>query len=259
MSIWDALILGIIQGVTEFLPISSSGHLALGQYFLGFDHQQDHLIFNLVCHLGTLCAIFFVYFSYLQDNFKFQKKHIWNVVIGTIPLIPLVAIIKPLKQLFGLPQILGPCFLFSACLLFGSFYWQIPSFLKKERRGWTDPLIIGFFQAVAIFPGISRSGATVSAARFLNWSTVSALQFSLLLAIPAILGGVVLESWEAFHRLQSIEYLWPLIVGFLTSFFVGSFSLVMLVRLTIQDKWIYFAWYCLLLGTVTTLYFNIFN
>jgi undecaprenyl-diphosphatase len=258
MTTWQAFLLGIIQGITEFLPISSSGHLALGQYFLGFENLKDFILFDLVCHLGTLVAIFYIFFPIIKESLNIYQQRFWLVVLGTLPLFPLVLILKPIKSVFDQPQFLGPCFLISACLLFASLYWRFP-FQSKGK--WQDSVTIGLFQAVAIFPGISRSGATISAARLLGWQKESAIQFSFLLAIPAILGGTVLEVWQAWHAPAatfSAINPWAFVVGFCTSCLVGCFSLWLLIRLVAQDKWSYFAWYCLFVGIATTLYFNFF-
>jgi undecaprenyl-diphosphatase len=260
MTIWQAFFLGLIQGITEFLPISSSGHLALGQYFLGFENLQDYILFDLVCHLGTLAAIFYVFFPIIKETLNFRHPRFWQIVLGTLPLFPLVFILKPIKSLFDQPEFLGPCFLISAGLLFASLYWRLP-FPSHNKNGWKDSLTIGLFQAVAVLPGISRSGATISAARILGWTKEKAIQFSFLLAIPAILGGTLLESWQVWHHpmppLSTVNP-WAFVVGFCTSCIVGCLSLKVLIRLVIQDKWSYFAWYCLALGIATTLYFNFF-
>ena len=260
MSTWQAFLLGLIQGITEFLPVSSSGHLALGQYFFGFEHLQDYILFDLVCHLGTLIAILYVFFPIIKESLTTDTSRFWQVVLGTLPLFPLVLILKPLKGLFDQPQLLGPCFLITSCILFASLYFRFPLPTQRNTRSWKDPLTIGLFQAAAILPGISRSGATISAARLLGWQKEQAIQFSFLLAIPAILGGTVIEGWHAWQAPDTALSVNPLafIVGFITSFLVGCFSLWILIRLVIQDKWIYFAWYCLMLGIATTIYFNVF-
>ncbi len=262
MTLWEALLLGLIQGITEFLPISSSGHLALGQYFLGFENLQEYLFFNLICHLGTLTAIFLVFFSVIRESFTNQLSTVWQLIMGTLPLMPLVFILKPLKALFDQPQLLGPCFLFSSALLFAGCYWRFPLIISSSQRKWQDPLIIGCFQAAAVFPGISRSGSTISAALSLGWQKNQAVQFSFLLAIPAILGGAVLEGWHAWHTsAEALSAISPgaFLVGFCTSCVFGCFSLWLLIHLVIQDKWKYFAWYCLLIGLLTTIYFNAFG
>lgn len=261
MTEWQAFLLGVVQGITEFLPVSSSGHLALGQYFLGFDNLQNYTLFNLICHLGTLTAILYVFFPIIKETFTGNTKKFFQVILATLPLFPLVLILKPLKALFDHPQLLGPCFLISAALLFTGIYYRIPR-PSFQNRTWKDPLAIGLFQAAAIFPGISRSGATISAARILGWDKEQAIQFSFLLAIPTILGGTILEGWQVWKGAASAtpatEVL-PMayVIGFLTSCLFGCLSLGILIRLVKEDKWNYFAWYCLLLGAAVTIYFNL--
>src|SRR5258705_3070450 len=107
MSTFEAIILGIIQGLTEFLPVSSSGHLELGQYVLGLTHLDRYVLFNLVCHLGTLCAVFAVFLPQIKDTLVSDRKKLIQVIIGTLPLFPLVLLMKPIKSLFDQPQYLG--------------------------------------------------------------------------------------------------------------------------------------------------------
>ena len=259
MTAWEAILLGVVQGVTEFLPVSSSGHLELSQYFLGFKDLDRYIFFNLVCHLGTLGSILYVFFPQIKSSLTTQSKFL-QVVVGTLPLIPLVFILKPIKSLFDQPQYLGGCFLISALLIFAGALYHGKKRQDRARFQLRDSLTIGLFQAFAIVPGISRSGATISAARLLGWQKEEAVSYSFLLAIPAILGGVLIEIFQLIKLpaadIASISLL-QFLVGFLTSFGVGCVALKFLIRMTIQDKWIYFAWYCLAIGLFTTLYFNL--
>jgi undecaprenyl-diphosphatase len=254
MTTWEAIFLGVIQGLTEFLPISSSGHLELSQYFLGFKDLDRYVFFNLICHLGTLAAIFCVFWMQIKQSFM-QASRFWQVVLGTLPLFPLVLVLKPLKSVFDQPQYLGVCFLISFVLILSSSLYL----RKRQMRPWKDALTIGLFQAVAVLPGISRSGATISAARLLGWQKEEAVTFSFLLAIPAILGATVLEIWQllrtpasAMAPIAAAQF----VLGFATSFIMGYLALKLLIRMTSQDKWIYFAWYCLFIGLFTLFYFN---
>ncbi|WP_068466833.1 undecaprenyl-diphosphate phosphatase [Candidatus Protochlamydia phocaeensis] len=261
MTTWEAILLGIIQGLTEFLPISSSGHLELGQYFLGFQDLQNYIFFNLVCHLGTLVAIVYMFFPQLKQSLTQQTRFL-QIFLGTLPLFPLVLILKPLKAVFDQPQYLGICFLLSSALLFASsFSLRLTLSSDFSKRRWSDPLAIGLFQAVAVLPGVSRSGATISAARLLGWTKEEAIQFSFLLAIPAILGGTVLELWQIWKAPASDAAIsfGQFFAGFSTSFIVGCAALWLLQRMMAQDKLIYFAWYCLGLGLFTSFYFNVLN
>lgn len=259
MTSLQALLLGLIQGLTEFLPVSSSGHLALGQYFLGLQNLHQYTLFNMVCHLGTLIAILIIFFPIIKETAKGNKALFWQVFLGTLPLIPLVFILKPIKSIFDHPELLGPCFIFTGILLLFGLYYRFPIDSPLYKRRWKDPIVIGFFQAIAIFPGISRSGATISAAHLLSWPRDKAIQFSFLLAIPAILGGTFLEAWQVWKTPSSLNvnidpstYL----IGFCTSLIFGSLALAGLRRLTTPHSWGYFAWYCLIIGMTTTIYFN---
>lgn len=259
MTTWEAILLGVIQGITEFLPISSSGHLELSQYFLGFQNLDKYVLFNLVCHLGTLGSIFVIFYPQIKQSLSTDRKRFLQVVCGTLPLFPLVFMLKPIKSVFDQPEYLGICFMITAVLLFSSVLIHIQFSAQNERRKWTDPLAIGLVQAVAILPGISRSGATISAARLLGWTKAEAVQFSFLLAIPAILGGTVLEVWQLIKSTTpTVATISPLtyIAACATSFVVGCLALKVLIRMVANDTWIYFAWYCLFLGIATFLYFN---
>lgn len=260
MKTWEAIFLGIVQGLTEFLPVSSSGHLELAQYFLGMRDLHRFILFDLVCHLGTLLAICYVFFPQIKDSIS-HKSQFSKLIIATLPLFPLVFLLKPIKAAFDEPQYLGICFLITSALLFTGALYQF-RIRKQVENSWKDPLTIGIFQAAAILPGISRSGATISAARMLGWEKQEAIFFSFMLAIPAILGGTVLELLQLIIKgsggsepLNLVSF----IAGFVASFFVGCFALRLLIRMMIQDKWIYFAWYCLFLGIMTTIYFNVIN
>lgn len=258
MTTWEAIFLGIIQGLTEFLPVSSSGHLELSEYFLGFQNLHHYILFNLISHIGTLCAIICIFFAQIKQSLT-SRNHFLAVVWGTLPLFPLLFILKPIKAIFDQPQYLGFCFLLSSVILFAGLFLR---FRKDSSPHWYDPFTIGLFQTVAILPGISRSGATISAARLLGWQKEEALSYSFLLAIPAILGGTVVEIYQVTHipasEMASIG-LNQFFIGFLTSFLVGCLALKLLIRMTIQNKWIYFAWYCLVVGIMTILYFNIWS
>lgn len=259
MTPFEALFLGIIQGVTEFFPISSSGHLELAQWLLGLRQLEQYILFNLICHLGTLLALICIFAQQIQTTLYSDRTRFWQVVLGTLPLFPLILILKPIKKLFDQPEYLGYFFCLTALLLYlGIAYSRKVSQEALARSKWRNALVIGMFQAVAILPGVSRSGATISAARLLGWSSQDAITFSFLLAIPAILGGITLESIQLFRNpilpdLALSQYL----IGFITSFAVGYWALQFLVRLAAKEQFHYFVWYCAALGIATLLYFHI--
>lgn len=257
MTLFEAIILGIVQGITEFLPVSSSGHLKLAEHLLKLENLKQYILFDLVCHLGTLFSIFVIFREKIIESLKDPVKF-WQILVGTLPLFPLLLILKPIKAVFNDPQYLGYCFIITSILLYLG--------IRKEKKAETtfvsknpyrDPLLIGMFQSVAILPGISRSGSTISAAKMLGWHGEEALSFSFLLAIPAILGGVVIEFYQLFKG-QETSYpdiaLSCYLIGFFTSFIFGYFSLSLLRRLVTKQKFMYFVWYCLLLGILTVFY-----
>ena len=222
MSTLEAIFLGILQGLTEFLPVSSSGHLTLGQALIGLQDLHNFIIFDLICHLGTLLAIFVIYRNDILQLFTSDKRRFGQLVLATLPLFPLVLLLKPIKALFDQTQYLGFFFIITAFLLYlGIRYGSV----KAKTHPWRDALAIGMFQAVAIVPGISRSGATISGARILGWQTQEAVTFSFLLAIPAILGGTAVELLQLLLKSQTASAasigIMPYAAGFATSLASG--------------------------------------
>ncbi|MEC7839439.1 MAG: undecaprenyl-diphosphate phosphatase [Chlamydiota bacterium] len=260
MSTLDAIILGIVQGLTEFLPISSSGHLALFQTLLGLKDLNKYILFDLTCHLGTLLAIFFVYRSEIHRIIFKDSNRLLQIIIGILPLFPLLLIMKPIKKTFDQPEYLGYFFLTTALILhLGTRFSDIAKTSNTKLKSFRDPFIIGIFQALAIFPGISRSGSTISSARMLGWSRPDSVSFSFMLAIPTILGGAFIEclqllysrETEIHHDISTTAY----IIGLITSFLVGYGALRLLMRMVNEDKLFIFVWYCLILGSSLILIF----
>jgi undecaprenyl-diphosphatase len=257
-----AILLGIVQGLTEFLPISSSGHLTIAQHLLGLQDLEQFVTFDLVCHLGTLLAIVAVYPSQIQSlASQKNRKGLYQLILGTLPLFPIVFLLKPIESLFDKPHLLGFFFFINAAVLYSGIRWGYQkSEAKKEKKWWQDALAIGFFQVGAIFPGISRSGSTISGARILGWDQNRAMTFSFLLAIPAIIGGTALKLLQVFVGRQNLGSDLSLSIytaGFATSFFVGYFALLLLIKLASKEKFLYFVWYSLFLGTAICSYFYI--
>lgn len=260
MTTLEALILGIIQGITEFLPVSSSGHLKLAQYFLGLQDLDHYILFDLACHLGTLLAIVVVFFCSIKELFGSNVRRLGQLMLATLPLFPLVAVMKPIKALYADPRYLGFFFLLTAFILFlGIAFAKRTSQPKPQKSQWRDALIIGTWQAFAILPGVSRSASTITGARLLGWEMREAIAFSFLLAIPTILGGTTLELlklWQDHGNIGNAS-LQHYAVGFSVSFLVGAAALQLLIKIATHNKFYYFAWYCLFLGLATILYFQL--
>lgn len=258
MSLLQAFILGVLQGITEFLPISSSGHLKLGQMVLGFSHLEQFVTFDLICHLGTLFAILAVFNKEIFTLFTNNKKQFALIFIATLPLLPLYFILSKIKAIYGEPQYLGYFFLLSALLLFSGEYFAKPSTsLSSFKKRSLEALFIGLFQAIAILPAVSRSGATIAAARYLGWQREEAAKFSFFLAIPTILGGFVIEGKQILHSSSSLLSPATYLIGFLTSFIVGYFALKGVLHLFKSISLKPFALYCFIIGILATLYTHI--
>ena len=204
MSVLTAIVLGVIQGLTEFLPVSSSGHLVLFQKIFGI--EEPALLFDIMLHVGTLVAVFAVLW---KDIWAILKKLCQPLtaylILATIPTVIIaLALRAPIEKLFETGQFLGVCFLITAALLSAAELLSrraaaggaaaADSGLKKPgEMNWLDALAIGIMQAVAIIPGVSRSGATLSGALSRRLNRDFAARFSFLLSIPAILGAAILQ------------------------------------------------------------------
>jgi undecaprenyl-diphosphatase len=256
----EAIVLGIIQGLTEFLPVSSSGHLKLAQHLLGFQNLDHYIPFDLICHMGTLCAIFIVFKTHISSALSHDRARLLQIFVGTLPLLPILLVLKPLESLYDQIHLLGYFFLTTALLLFAGIHWghEKPPIKTKKHR-YRDAFLIGTFQTLALLPGISRSGSTISCARLLGWKSEDAITFSFLLAIPAILGGTVLKLSQLFlngpaeqEAIGAAAYA----SGFAASFIMGVFALKLLMKLAAKQKMVYFVYYCLFLGVGTLIYFS---
>ena len=251
MTFIESLFLGIVQGITEFLPLSSSGHLKVFQILFGMKNLEKYVIFDLTCHLGTLLAIFFVLWREIISLFLVDRFKILMICIAILPLFPVYFLFGDfLKEFMSRPEYLGFFFLTTSLLLFLGEKLRFP--IPKDGGKGTKILnafIIGIFQALALCPGISRSGATISAGRMVGWKLHSAMSFSFLILIPAILGGSILELRKLFTgEITSHISLSSYIMGFMASFVVGVIVLSWLMRRCKAGSFRIFAWYCLVLG-----------
>jgi len=244
MSIVQSIILGIIQGLTEFLPVSSSGHLVIAQELMGF--VEPPLLFDTLIHVGTLVAVIF-YFRH--DIVKLKWADLKLLAIGTFPAVVVGFLLKDyVDEIFT--SIIGVA---AGLFLTSSFLFRTKNLTQGERAITPKTaLLIGIFQAIAILPGVSRSGSTVAAALLVGLSQPQAFKFSFLLAIPAILGATVLQLVD----LENIaQYQWSVgIWGALTAAFVGFVSLVILKKLMSQSKIYYFGYYTLSLSILLVIY-----
>ncbi len=262
----QAIFLGIIQGLTEFLPVSSSGHLVLFQNLLGF--KQPELLFDICLHIGTLIAVCIVFFQEIKAIFMTlihlpglakaaggykslyekneQVRMTALIVIGSIPTALLgIFFHKVADQIFGAVWIVG-----IMLVVTGSFLW-FTRYIKSTGRpighfSAKDALVIGLTQGVAILPGISRSGSTISVALFMGIDREVAGRYSFLLSIPAICGALLLGFDPSISQTSISAKV--ILIGTVSAAIIGYISLKILLRIVKRGKLYYFAPYCWLLG-----------
>lgn len=256
MSVIQSIILGIVQGLTEFIPVSSSGHLVLFEKLFGFSDRG--LAFDVVLHLGTLLAIV-VYFAkdwkkIIQDAVTRKSKLLWYIIIATIP--------AAVAGLF-LEDVIGTIFreilwvatffiITGLIFLVAEKYTSYKMIEKKklDKINWKDSLTIGLVQIISLFPGISRSGATISAGMFRNIKRDEAARFSFLMATLVIFGAGVLGIHQIVQQGKLNGELSDLVLGFISSALVGYFAIKYLMKYLKQGKLNYFAWYLVGIGII---------
>ena len=251
MDIIDALILGSLQGMTEFLPVSSSGHLVLGQHFL--DLSLPGNFFEVLVHLGTLCSVLVVFrteiLKLIQSIKSAESKIMLSaLVIGTIPAVLIGLSMKDkISQLFENPLAVS-----FSLILTGIWLVMTKWFVNQQSNiNLKNGFLIGCAQAIAIIPGISRSGATIGVAMLLGISPEKAAKFSFLLAIPAIAGAGLLTAIDIDPALVSSLSSGTIIAAFFSSFLVGWAALTWLLKLISKGQFHWFGLYCMVIGILT--------
>lgn len=258
MSGLEALVLGLIQGLTEYLPVSSSGHLAIGAHLFGIDGEEN-LAFTVAVHVATVLSTFVVLWSeivwILKGLFKFQMnsetRYALNILVSMIPVGVVGLFFKDsVEKVFGSGlMIVGVMLLLTAALLTFSYYAK-PR--QKETIGMRDAFVIGLAQACAVMPGLSRSGSTIATGLLLGNKKEKLAQFSFLMVIPPILGEALLDVMkavkgeEAFGGIDTL----PLCIGFVAAFVSGCLACKWMINLVKKGKLIYFGIYCAVVGTI---------
>lgn len=260
MEIIDAIILGIVQGLTEFLPVSSSGHLELGKAILGDDSvPEESLLFTVVLHFATAISTIVVFRKDIWDIIKGILKFQWNDDLQfltkiAISMIPAVIIgynyESELAELFGGNiQLVGFMLLLTAFLL----YLADKAKNTNKKVGFKNALVIGFAQAIAMLPGISRSGATISTSVLLGNDKTKAARFSFLMVVPLIFGKIGKDVLSGDLSYDSTNFT-MLSVGFIAAFISGLFACTWMIKLVKSSKLSYFAIYCVVVGFIAITY-----
>ena len=253
----DALILGIVQGLTEFLPVSSSGHLEIGQALL-HTASEEHLTFTVAVHVATVLSTVCVFWKDLLQLLKGCCRFAWNdetryvatILVSMIPVLVVGLFFKDtVEQFFGNGlRLTGAMLLVTALLLFTAH--KCASGTKKDIP-FKDAFIIGIAQACAVLPGLSRSGATISTGLLLGNKKENVARFSFLMVLAPILGEALLDGMEIGQSAASGIGLLPLAVGFVAAFVSGFVACRWMLSLVRRSKLIWFAVYCAVIGLFT--------
>ena len=249
----------MIQGLTEYLPVSSSGHLAIGSYLFGVEGEEN-LAFTVAVHVATVLSTLVILWKEIDWIFRGlfkcelndETKYVFNIIISMIPVGIVGVFFKDyVEEVFGSGlMIVGCMLLVTAALLTFSFYAK-PR--QKEKISLKDAFIIGLAQACAVMPGLSRSGSTIATGLLLGNKKESLAQFSFLMVIPPILGEALLDVMkavkgeEAFGGIDAL----PLTVGFIAAFVSGCLACKWMINIVKKGKLIYFGIYCAIAGAVT--------
>lgn len=249
MNTIQAIILGLIQGLTEFLPISSSGHLVLFQKIFGIN--EPTLIFDTMVHVGTLAAVITVLWKEILALLKrpFQRLT-WLLIAGTIPTGIIGIVFKDFfEEMFKSGSTLGIEFLITGCVIL--FAERLNTGRKHvQETSYLDAAFIGIMQGAAIMPAISRSGLTISGALMRNLDREFAAKFSFLLSIPAILGAAVFQLKDIFEAGSTTAITAPIIVGTIAAAIAGYFSVRFMIVLVKKGSMKIFSYYVFALGTL---------
>lgn len=254
MDVLNAIILGIIQGLTEFLPVSSSGHLEIFKVILGDNKlPNESLLMTVILHFATACSTIVVFKDDIKDLilglFSFEKNDsFWFSVKIILSMVPAVFVgfffESEIESLFnGNLTIVGAMLILTGALLFLADKAK-PS---EKKISFSSSLLVGIAQAIAIIPGISRSGATISTAVILGIDKENAAKFSFLMVVPLIIGKVIKDITSA-ETIVNNESVFPLIIGFVFAFITGMIACKWMIKLVKNSKLKYFSIYCFLIG-----------
>lgn len=251
MAILYALILGLVQGVCEFLPISSSGHLLLLEHIFGI--TDGSLFFNVLLHFATLVAVIIVFWKDIVWLIRHPlSQETLSVVVATIPTVIIALVVEHFVDEYAMVAFLGFGFLISAIVI------TLTCILQKRRKtihplGYKNALIIGLAQGVAVFPGISRSASTICTSLMLGVEREQSAKFSFIISLPVILGGMVFEVADGVKSGFGNVNAFACIVGFIAAFLVAIATIKLMMKVVKKGKWWGFALYLFILSAVVIL------
>ena len=259
MNWFEALILGLIQGLTEYLPVSSSGHLAIGANLVDIN-GEDNLTFTIMVHVATVLSTLVILWKeidwILKGLFKFQMndetKYALNIIISMIPVGIVGVFFKDqVEEIFGSGLLIVGCMLLVTALLLSFSYFAKPR--QRENISPLHAFIIGLGQALAVLPGLSRSGTTIATGLLLGNKKEKMAQFSFLMVIPPILGEALLDLLKGLKVEETLGGIdtFPMVVGFVAAFLSGCLACKWMINIVKKGKLIYFGIYCAIAGAIT--------
>jgi len=261
---FNSILLGILQGLTEFLPVSSSGHLVLAEHLLGVRSRGD-IAFEVFLHLGTLFSILTLFWkdivrmiesvaravtvpAAMKENYKHDAdlRLAWYVVLGTLPAAVVGVLFEhQVESLFSDPKLVADMLIVTGVILYLTRFAHVRD--NGSMNGFQS-FIIGIGQAVAVIPGISRSGSTISTGMYLGVQPEEATRFSFLLAVPVIAGAALLKAKELYAAHTPIADITPMAVGAVFAYLVGILAIKFLLGVVRRGKFVWFAYYCIIAG-----------
>ena len=263
MTLFHAFLLGILQGLTEFIPISSTAHLLIGQKLLGLPADDAMFSFLVIVQLGTLVSLFVFYWKDLLSIARatFDFRHAtpdrnlgFYIILATIPALLAGYLLKDaVEALFRQPMLEASIRLIAAAILLALAEWLSKKNRKLDSMTWLDALIIGILQVISVFPGASRSGTTIAGGMFRGFDRPSAARFAFLMSVPVMLAAGAYEMLDVVKMPNLGQFLPLLAVGFVTAAIVGWFAVRWLISYLGKHSLHVFAGYCLGLGVLTFL------
>jgi undecaprenyl-diphosphatase len=251
-SILKMIILGVVQGATEFLPVSSSGHLTIMQDVLGV--KENRILFDVFLHVGTLIAILLVFGKHVIALFSSNRKWIPHLILATIPAAIIAFALRPqIQKAFDSTLLVGILLIGNSLILAAG---SASGRRRKEDKdvGTKGALAVGLAQSLAILPGISRSGSTVCCGLLMGWNRGVAVRFSFLLAIPVMIGASLVEAMECRSAMASGDVMAMVFTGLVVAALVGYAALRLFLKAVEKGKLWIFAAYSLLLGVAVVVY-----
>ena len=244
MTVLQSILLGLLQGFTEFLPVSSSGHLLLAEKLF---NVQGGLFFDVMLHLGTLLAVVIALRKNLWETLRHPKSNpkLLYIVIASIPTFALALLVKLFVPEQWLSNLLPIGFALTIVLIVLSQFLSKPR-LRLDESGWLPIVITGVTQGIAVFPGLSRSGSTISVMKLFGINASDAAEFSFLLSIPVILASAAVEIYEAVTTALVIPAWYCIVIGVFAAFVSGLVSIYMVMRAVKTKSWIAFAVYLII-------------